>query len=164
MADGNVVWALTCLAAGMLVIAGLPKLAGRASVPLLPTIAHRPLGALEMLVGGWALLVPSPASAAAVSVTYALLSVTLAVAIARREPDCGCFGVEPVRPAWGHFVVNVVLMVASAAAIVSSWHRPATGAWLLTVGVSLVGAAMLAELLSTGAEVRRLRTSLEAKR
>ena len=164
MSDGTVIWAFTSLAAGLLVVAGIPKLAGRAAVPLLPKALHRSVGAIEVLVGAWALLIPGTLSAGAVAVGYVLLTAVLLIAILRREPDCGCFGVEPVRPEWGHLGINVALAAAAVAAAASSWSRPGLATWALLVFLSMVGAAMLAELLSTGAEVRRLRTSLEANR
>ncbi len=164
MTSGTILWAVTCVAAAMLVIAGVPKATGRASVPMLPPILHRPLGTAEVLVGTWALVAPTTTSALAVGLAYTLLALSLLVAILRREPDCGCFGVEPVPPEWGHLGINVVLTAAALAAAASSWARPAAPTWIITAGLAFVSAAMLAEVLSTGAELRRLRDSLEANR
>lgn len=155
---------LLMLGASLLVVAGLPKLLGRSGVPWLPRPAWRPAGFVEVAVGSWGLLLPQGGGAVGVAVTYAVLSGALLLAIVRSEPDCGCFGVEPVRPSWSHLALDVGLALIAAIAALSGWRVPGGIAGLTALGLSLVAASLLAELLSTGAQVRRLRVGLEEVR
>ncbi|MEZ5239260.1 MAG: hypothetical protein R2716_10035 [Microthrixaceae bacterium] len=155
-------WALTWLAGALLVVAGLPKLAGLAEVPLLPTALARPVGLLEVTVGITAIVWPTTPAALAVGVTYLLLSGALLVAIVRREPDCGCFGVEPVEPEWGHLFVDLALAAAAFAAALGRLTEPGPTEHVVSALLAVLAAVMVAELLSTGSEIRRMRASRES--
>lgn len=152
------------LGAALLVVAGVPKLTGRTTVPWLPEFLSRPAGLIEVLAGAWALLAPSALSARAVSLSYGILAVALVVAIARREPDCGCFGVTPVTPQWDHLVVNLVLCASAAVAATQMAVPPGGLGSPIPIALALLGATLMAELLSTGTELRRLRLSLQESR
>lgn len=111
--------------AALLVIAGAPKLS--APPPpraLLPPWTSRPLGVVELVVGSWALLAPEAGGAWAAAVLYTGLSGTMGWALARHEPDCGCFGATPVRPDVRHLSVNLVFAGAAILAALQGWTLP----------------------------------------
>jgi hypothetical protein len=95
------------------------------------------LGALEIGLGGWAMLVPGPVAAGAVACAFATFSVA-AFALARRGASCGCFG-ERDEPA---SVMQSVLSAAIVAVALAACLWGAHGlTWLL--GRSPSSAAVL---------------------
>ena len=165
----SVIWIASAVGAALLVVAGIPKTSGAVSVPFIPSGMARPLGVLEIGVGAWVLVAPDTAALVAMAAMYCLLAASLSVAILRRELDCGFFGVEPVKPGITHLVVNVAFAasaVAGAAAASSglTWFRPDPNERVLAVALALLAAVMLAELLSTGADLRTIRADLRRQR
>ncbi|MFV0316021.1 MAG: MauE/DoxX family redox-associated membrane protein [Microthrixaceae bacterium] len=160
----SIVWVLTALGAGLLVVAGIPKLTGAAKVPMLPELLARPLGLAEVLVGGWVLVDPSTPALVAMAGTYLLLAAALVVAMARSEPDCGCFGVDPVKPSSTHLVLNVAFCAVACVALLLDGgpEVPMEDVTLrIVVAVlAVTGAAMLAELMSTVSDIGDTRAAL----
>jgi hypothetical protein len=138
-----VVGALVMLGSAVLVIAGAPKVVGPSRPGLLPEWTWRPIGALELGVGAWALLAPDAGGAWAAAAAYSLLSVVMVVALLRGVPDCGCFGSAPVRPDPWHLGLDVVFAVACAAGARQAWALPEPG-WRAAAAVAVALAAGLA--------------------
>ena len=111
--------------AALLVIAGAPKLSAPPTPgALLPPWASRPLGVVELVWGAWALLAPETGGAWAGAGAYLSLSAAMGWALARHEPDCGCFGATPVRPDVRHLLVNIVFAGAAILAALQRWTLP----------------------------------------
>jgi hypothetical protein len=138
--------------AAVLVIAGAPKVLGPARAGLLPAWTWRPVGALELVVGAWALVAPESGGAWAAAALYALLTVAMVVAIARDEPDCGCFGTAAVRPDPLHLGVDAVFAIACAVGAVQGWSPPEP-AWATVAAVvaALISGTAIVSLLSHAA-------------
>lgn len=118
-------------AAGLLVLAGVPKLAD--PMPLvralrsarLPSPATLPasralvraLAALEVLVGAAALVAPGRVTAAAVALSYLVFSAFVVLVLRRGGVlgSCGCFGRPDTPPTVAHLGVTLLLAVAAAA-------------------------------------------------
>jgi hypothetical protein len=128
-------------AAGLLVVAGVPKLSD--PLPLVRALrqAGMPAGRLlvrafalgEVAVGVWALLDPSRLSAALVAAAY-LLFTAFVVRVLRRGGvlgSCGCFGKADTPATRTH--VALTAAAALAAAVVAAdppasvWTSPAGG-------------------------------------
>lgn len=148
----------------VLIVAGVPKLLTGSPVPWLPRRSARPLGAVECAVGLWAVAAPHHGGAVAAAVTYAVLTASVVVAVARHQPDCGCFGVTPVRPDALHVVTDAVFLAAALAAAVSGWTRPGGIDGVLVVVLGSTAAVLVATLLSTAADLRRLVVEVSAGR
>ena len=122
-------------AAGLLVVAGVPKLFD--PLPLVRALreARMPAGRLlvrtfaagEVAVGVWAMAVPSRASAALVAAAYLLFTVFVAQVLRRGGivGSCGCFG-KPDTPATR---THVVLTAAAALIAVAVAAYPPVAAW-----------------------------------
>jgi len=147
---------LFVIGAMLLLVAGAPKVVAGGAVPWLPPRAARPLGAAECAVGLWALVAPGAGGAIAAAGAYLVLAGALAVALVRHEPDCGCFGVAPVRPDIAHLVVNLLFAAAATTVAATGWSRPDGWEGLLLLALGATAAVLTATLLSTGADVRRL--------
>jgi hypothetical protein len=138
-------------AAGLLVVAGLPKL--RDPLPLVRALraAGMPAGRLlvrtfavaEVVAGLWALVAPGPASAGLVAAAYLVFTGFVARVLARGGVlgSCGCFG-KPDTPATR---THLVLTAAAALVAASVAIDPPTGVWsapaastLLTAGLGIV--------------------------
>lgn len=158
------VWAIAALGAALLVVAGMPKVSGAATVPMLPSWTARPLGLVELAVGAWVLAAPSTAAFTAMAATYLLLTGAMILAMVRSEPDCGCFGVDPVKPGVSHLLLDVAFLAAGAAAAVAAggagWVAESALTRALVAGLALLGATLLAELMSTAADLRTTRSNL----
>lgn len=98
------------LAAALLVYAGAMKRDG--------------LGAVEIVVGGVALVAGGRLAALAVAALYVGFTVYVLVAVRRQAEDCGCFGTSRARPTMTHAVIDGMLAVAALAAACA----PATAA------------------------------------
>lgn len=122
-------------AAGLLVVAGVPKLSD--PLPLVRALRQagmpaarllvRAFAAGEVAVGIWAVLVPSRASAALVAAAY-LLFTLFVVKVLRRGGivgSCGCFG-KPDTPATR---THVALTAAAALVAVAVAADPPVAAW-----------------------------------
>jgi hypothetical protein len=125
-------------AAGLLVVAGVPKLSD--PLPLVRALrqAGMPAGRLlvrafaltEVTVGVWALVAPARLSASLVAAAYLLFTVFV-VRVLRRGGilgSCGCFG-KPDTPATRTHVVLTLGAALAAAAVavappVSVWSAP----------------------------------------
>jgi hypothetical protein len=145
-------------AAGLLVVAGVPKLSD--PLPLVRALrqAGMPAGRLlvrafalgEVAVGVWALLAPSRLSAALVAAAY-LLFTAFVVHVLRRGGilgSCGCFGKADTPATRTHVALTAAAaLVAGAVAAdppASVWTSPAGGLATTTVVGAL--AALIAFL------------------
>lgn len=143
-------------AAGLLVLAGAPKLVD--PMPLvramrsarLPTSRPlvRALAGVEVALGAAALVAPSRGTAAAVCVSYLAFSGFVALVLRRDGVlgSCGCFGRPDTPPTVAHLAVTLLLAVAAGALAIAP---PDRAVWSSVTGehVALVGfAALLAWL------------------
>jgi hypothetical protein len=143
-------------AAGLLVVAGLPKLVD--PLPLVRAVraAGMPVGrhhvrgfaVAEVAVGAWAVAAPGRLSASLVAAAYLLFSGFVARVLARGGVlgSCGCFG-KPDTPATRtHLALTAV---ASLTALAVALDPPA-GAWagLDGAGLTTVGLAAAIGFLS----------------
>ena len=133
------------VAALVLCVAGVGKL--RAPAAAATALGTRPwvvraLAAGELALGAACAVDPSPASAVALAVLYALFAA-VAVLLMRRREACGCFGEDdfPVSPA--HVIASELLgMLALAAAVAGprglGWvlGQPGPGAVALLIGIA----------------------------
>ena len=127
-------------AAGLLVVAGLPKLSD--PLPLVRALrqAGMPAGRLlvravalgEVAVGVWALVAPSRLSAALVAAAYLLFTAFVARVLGHGGilGSCGCFG-KPDTPATR---THVALTAAAALAAAAVAVAPPAAAWSAPVG------------------------------
>jgi uncharacterized membrane protein YphA (DoxX/SURF4 family) len=93
------------------------------SLRLPPTDAMaRTVGALEIVLGGTALVISGPAPAIALAVTYAVFAtVSWRLLHTGGAVSCGCFGRASAPPSAVHVVANVgAALVAMAAAITAT--------------------------------------------
>ncbi len=107
----------------------------------------RLLAAVEVAVGIWALLDPSPLSATLVGASYAGFAVVVGLALRRHLPlsTCGCFGEPDTPPTLAHLGITVVAaVIAALEALVGALRMPSWAA--LTRGVGGAG-VLLATLL-----------------
>jgi hypothetical protein len=138
-------------AAGLLVVAGVPKIVD--PLPLVRALrgAGVPAGRLlvrafaiaEVVVGGWALAVPGRVSASLVAAAYLVFTAFVARVLGRGGVlgSCGCFG-KPDTPATrSHLALTSLAALAAAAVGVDS----PVGAWsdldaatLTTAGLAVV--------------------------
>jgi hypothetical protein len=143
-------------AAGLLVLAGVPKLTD--PMPLVRALRTarlpasrglvRAVAASEVVLGVAAVAVPGRLTAAAVAVSYLTFSAFVALVLRRGGVlgSCGCFGRPDTPPTLAHLAVTLVLAV-SAAALAAAPPREAV--WSSVGGelIALVGfAALLAWL------------------
>lgn len=159
-------------AAGLLVVAGVPKVADplplvralRAAGMPLPRLLVRAFATAEVAVGLWALAAPGRASSGLVAAAYLLFTAFVARALARGGilGSCGCFGKADTPATRTH------LTLTAAAALVGAWATvdPPRGVWsgvdattLTTVGLGAVVAflgwqAMAVLPTTTAAAVR----------
>ena len=137
-------------AAGLLVVAGLPKLvrpsnlvrAARASgLAATPTIV-RLVATAEVVVGGWALVAPGRYAAALVAAAY-LVFTTFVVRVLRRDGmvgSCGCFGKADTPATRTHAVLTgAAALVAVAVAL-----DPPSGVWAAPDATLVLTAALAA--------------------
>jgi hypothetical protein len=138
-------------AAGLLVLAGVPKL--KDPMPLVRALRSarlpasrglvRVLAAVEVLVGIGAIVHPGRATAAAVSASYLAFTAFVALTLRRGGVlgSCGCFGRPDTPPTPAHLAVTA-LLAATAGAL--STTPPSAPLWALTPEhVALVGFALL---------------------
>lgn len=140
-------------AAGLLVVAGVPKLSD--PLPLVRALRQsglpgsrllvRAFAAVEVAVGVWAVVMPSRLSAALVAAAYLLFTVFV-VRVLRRGGilgSCGCFG-KPDTPATRTHAAltaaaSLAAAIVAAAPPAAPWSGPA-GDLVATAGLAaLVG-------------------------
>ena len=125
--------------AALLVAAGVPKVADplplvravrAAGLPLGPA-AVRALAAAEVVVGLWAIAVPSRVPALPVGAAYLVFTVFVAHTLRRGGflTSCGCFGKADTPPTRSHLAVTGAAAVAAAAVVAV----PESAAWAGTV-------------------------------
>ncbi len=156
---GNVALGPFLAAAGLLVVAGVPKL--RDPAPLVRALRSvglpaggalvRALAAVEVAVGLSALAAPGHLTGALVALAYAAFTGFVALALARGGvlASCGCFGRADTPPTRSHLLVTAVLTVSAA---VVAWAPPAS-LWTQVgaapaLGATLVGLAALVGALA----------------
>ncbi len=143
-------------AAGLLVVAGVPKL--RDPLPLVRALraAGVPVGrhlvrvfaAAEVVVGGWALVAPGRLSALLVAAAYLVFTAFVARVLTRGGVlgSCGCFG-KPDTPATRTHaaLTGVAALTAVAVAI-----DPPRGVWtdVDTAGLTTAGLAVVIAFLA----------------
>jgi hypothetical protein len=140
-------------AAGLLVVAGVPKLSD--PLPLVRALRQsglpgsrslvRGFALVEVAVGLWAVVAPSRLSAALVAAAY-LIFTAFVVRVLRRGGilgSCGCFG-KPDTPATR---THAALTAAAALAAAAVAADPPAAAWSAPVG-DLVATAGLAALVA----------------
>lgn len=126
-------------ALGALTVLGLP---GRPGLV-------RALAVVELALGAWSFLQPTPPTAAAVAAVYAVFAA-LSFALARRRAACGCFGSDEA-PAWiGQSLLSVALSAVSLAAAVVTPHGIS---WILGGGVAQAATLLLAIFASAYATI-----------
>jgi uncharacterized membrane protein YphA (DoxX/SURF4 family) len=115
-----------------------------------PLWQSRLLGLVEVGIGAAFLVMPGPIPAAALGLAYALTFVS-ALALKRRDVDCGCFGADSSRVGTYHLVVTAVAAVTAFALTVGYEPYPGTSVYALVVSgipVALGCYALIAPLTS----------------
>jgi hypothetical protein len=179
---------LFLVAAGLLCVAGLakamqphdtaralaPLLPGRPSLPTMRWIV-RSVALLEAVLGAVAILLPRPATAGLVALSYLCFSGVVAYVGWRGGPlaTCGCFGRSDTPPTVLHFVIDLVLAGAAATVAFGASqqgtlatelaHQPwsgvpllfvsAVGLWLTALALSALAALSAARRLVVPAPV-----------
>jgi hypothetical protein len=134
--------------AGLLVVAGLPKLADplplvralRASGVPAGRLLVRAFAAAEVAVGGWALVAPGRLNAALVAAAYLVFTAFVGQVRTRGGvlASCGCFG-KPDTPATRtHLVLTAVAAGVAGWATIDAPER----AWAGVDGAALTTAAL----------------------
>jgi hypothetical protein len=138
-------------AAGLLVLAGAPKLTD--PMPLVRALRSarlpasrslvRVLAALEVVVGVGAIVQPSRLTATAVAASYLAFTAFVALVLGRGGVlgSCGCFGRPDTPPTRVHLAVTAFFSVAAGALVVSP-PESVWGSASVQLGV-LVGFAAL---------------------
>ncbi len=157
---GNVALGPFLAAAGLLVLAGLPKL--RDPLPLARALRSvglpggrgvvRLAAASEIAIGTTALIGPGRITGALVAASYLAFSAFVALAASRGGTlaSCGCFGRPDTPPTRSHLVVTALLSASGIAVAVvpsSPWTvapaQPAQVAALLALALLLGALAYL---------------------
>jgi hypothetical protein len=124
-------------AAGLLVLAGVPKL--KDPMPLVRALRSaelpasralvRILAAVEILVGVSAVVHPGRVTAAGVSASYLVFTAFVALTLRRGGVlgSCGCFGQPDTPPTRAHLVVTAFLALTSGALVLSPPAGPVWG-------------------------------------
>jgi hypothetical protein len=171
-------------AAGLLVLAGIPKLVD--PMPLVRALrsarlpasrsAVRGLAAVEIVLGAAAVVVPGRLTATAVCLSYGGFSAFVALVLRRGGVlgSCGCFGRPDTPPTVAHLIVTIVFAGAAGALAVvppdgQVWSFPTAEvlvlagfavllAWLAYLVMAVLPATTPAAVRSTvrgGVPVRR---------
>lgn len=141
-------------AAGLLIVAGLPKLADpRPLVRALRSVrlpAHgatvRLLAAAEVAAGLAAIVAPGRWTALSVALAYLVFTGFVALALTRGGvlASCGCFGRPDTPPTRVHLALTTLLALCAAAVAVDP---PAAGVWTATSWQPLAALAAFVGLL-----------------
>ena len=106
-------------------------------------LAGRVLGAVELLVGGAALVVGGRLTAVLVTLSYLVFTVIVAASWRRGLRSCGCFGASSSPPAALHVVLNAVSTCVALGAVVAPAPAVADGLDAATWNPVLVAALVL---------------------
>ena len=131
-------------AAGLLVLAGVPKVADPAplvralrsagfTVPPAPgALLVRSFAVAEVVVGVWAVVAPGRVVAGLVAAAYLVFTAFVALVLARDGVlgSCGCFGKPDTPPSRTHLALTAAAALVAGAVAVS----PPTDAWAATDG------------------------------
>lgn len=158
--------------------AGLAKLREPAAMAaLLDSIGlpdHRAagfaVGAVEMVLASGALLVGGTLPHAAMATAYLAFAVVLVIVLRRGgSPSCGCFGSRSAPPHAVHVAADLGAAAVALAAAIAGTPGLLTGAlssqpWsgVPVVGMGLLGAALLAAMLTVLPEVLGTRRASSA--
>ncbi len=151
----------------LLILTGIAKLrspndtarALRAMNIPMPRVATGLVASLEVVVGTGALALGSSLLYGVQAGLYAVFLAWVIAALVKEVPmaSCGCLGREDTPPYWGHVILNVVAVAASAAAAISGnvpvAGVPESAAFLLVV---VVGTALGWAILDEGARISGL--------
>lgn len=124
------------IAALVLAVAGAIKLrspdaAARAARSLGLPVGRaliRALAALELALSLWCLIAPTALSACVLASAYGSLAA-IALALARRQAACGCFGREEGPTSTVHWALSALLALPGLAAV---WWTPHGLVWLIS--------------------------------
>ena len=134
---------LVATASGLLLWAGVRKLAGGEPPAGLPAWLARPFAAVEIGAGLAGLCLPGRAAPALVAALYLMFSVVVGRALVRGSAaGCGCLGGDE-RPDGVHLAIDLIAAAAAASAVA---HPGAT--LLHLVSATTVAAAALAVLVA----------------
>jgi hypothetical protein len=144
-------------AAGLLVLAGVPKVvdpaplvralrsAGFTVRPAPGAALVRTFAVAEVVVGAWAVVAPGRFVSVLVAAAYAVFTAFVALVLARGGVlgSCGCFGKPDTPPSRTHLALTAVAaLVAAAVAVappVDAWGSSAGASTLVTtVGLAVV--------------------------
>jgi len=111
-------------------------------------------GAIELIIGMWAVVTGAVVAALLVAASYLLFSVFVLVALRRQVPigSCGCFGKVDTPPSRVHLVVNGGAVAVALAVAVGGpvplvdvlADQPAAGVPFVIFTLTAVGGAFLA--------------------
>ena len=155
--------ALTTVAALLVVVAGIAKLArpyaavdaiGDVGLPSSATFV-RALALGELGVGAASLLTASSLARALLVLTYVGFAAFVALGMRRgTRASCGCFGAQGAPLGWRHVAVNLLLASGVAATLTTTVGSIASSVATLAGGAALAVAAvstmLIAVLLSRG--------------
>lgn len=143
-------------AAGLLVVAGLPKVldpgdlvrAVRSVGPRVHPLLVRAFALAEVLAGSAAILLPGRPAFAAVAVLHAGFTAFVLVALSRGGviASCGCFGRADTPPTRAHAFVTGLLALAAAGLTVAPPADPWWSAGLVPGAVTILLAGLIAFL------------------
>lgn len=151
----------------LLILTGIAKLRrpndtaralGAMNIPM-PRVATGLLASMEVIVGAGALVLGSSLLLGVQAGLYTLFLAWVAAALVKEVPiaSCGCLGREDTPPYWGHVILNVVAVAASATAAITGQVPisgfPELAAFLLVV---VVGTALGWAILDEGARISGL--------
>ncbi|GAA4713960.1 hypothetical protein GCM10025782_07780 [Pedococcus ginsenosidimutans] len=143
-------------AAGLLVLAGVPKVADPAplvralrsagfTVPPAPgALLVRAFAVAEVVVGVWAVLAPGRLVAALVAAAYAVFTGFVALVLVRGGVlgSCGCFGKPDTPPSRTHLALTAVATLVAALVAADppadAWGGATTPVLATTAGLAVV--------------------------
>lgn len=141
-------------AAGLLVVAGLPKIldpgdlvrAVRSVGPRIHPLLVRVFALAEVLVGAAAILVPGRPAFAAVALLHLGFTAFVLVALSRGGviASCGCFGRADTPPTRSHALVTGLLALAATALAIA----PPADPWWAAGPAPVVALVLLAGLVA----------------
>jgi hypothetical protein len=151
----------------LLILTGIAKLRrpndtaralGAMNIPL-PRVATGVVATVEVVVGTGALVLGSSLLIGLQAGLYALFLAWVAAALVKDVPiaSCGCLGREDTPPYWGHVILNIFAVAASATAAITGQvpvaGLPELAAFLLVV---VVGTSLGWIVLDEGARISGL--------
>jgi len=138
-------------AAGLLVVAGVPKVADplplvralRAAGMPVPRLLVRTMALAEVAIGGWALVAPGRAASGLVAAAYLVFTAFVARVLARGGvlASCGCFGKADTPATRTHLALTAAAMLVALWATLDPPERVwshVDAATVTTVGLGAV--------------------------